>query len=78
MNRLLFLRLTVTAALVLVSNVWAAPAPWYRWKSTADGKTFCAQTPPGSGWMRVEGPFDNGRCVKREPGDGDGLIRKKH
>jgi hypothetical protein len=63
-------------ALLACSAALAAPAPWYLWKSTADGKTFCSQTPPGAGWVRFKGPYDNGRCVQREPGDGDGLIRK--
>lgn len=68
--------LLILSAIVCGPAALAAPAPWYLWKSTVDGKTFCSQTPPGDGWMRFKGPFDNGRCVKREPGDGDGLIRK--
>jgi hypothetical protein len=63
-------------ALLLCNAVLAAPAPWYLWKSKVDGTTFCSQTSPGEAWVRFKGPFDNGRCVKREPGDGDGLIRK--
>lgn len=64
------------AALLACGAAFAAPAPWYLWKSTVDSKTFCSQTSPGDGWVRLQGPFDNGRCVKREPGDGDGRVRK--
>ncbi|MET1077588.1 MAG: hypothetical protein ABWY06_06155 [Pseudomonas sp.] len=45
----------------------AAPAPWYQWRSLADGALFCAQFSPGAGWERVAGPFDNARCAE-QPG----------
>lgn len=71
-----FLRhLALLGAMTACAAALAAPAPWYLWKSNADGKTFCSQASPGDGWFRFKGPFDNGRCVKREPGDGDGRVR---
>ncbi|WP_229722780.1 hypothetical protein [Xylophilus rhododendri] len=40
----------------------AAPAPWYRWRSLANGSEACAQASPGAGWQRVEGPFIDAAC----------------
>lgn len=28
----------------------------------------CAQTSPGSGWVRIAGPFDNAQCRKHDDG----------
>ncbi|HEX5394135.1 MAG TPA: hypothetical protein VFW68_12680 [Rhodocyclaceae bacterium] len=70
-------KLVLSFAVLLTYGIaFAAPAPWYLWRSNVDGQTFCSQTSPGDGWVRFKGPFDNGRCAKREPGDGDGLVRK--
>lgn len=38
------------------------PAPWYNWKSKYDGKIFCSQTSPGSGWELYSGPYKDARC----------------
>jgi hypothetical protein len=43
----------------------AEPAPWYQWRSKADGKRVCAQTSLGPGWERAAGPFRDSRCEKR-------------
>ncbi len=40
----------------------AAPAPWYVWRSRLNGSEHCAQVAPGTGWMRVRGPFRDLRC----------------
>lgn len=42
----------------------AAPAPWYKWRSKADGAEFCAQTPPGQGWEQSAGPYQDAHCKK--------------
>lgn len=57
------LALAVAAALFAISAL-AAPAPWYKWRSKVDGKTFCTQGIPGQGWERVGGPYRNARCEK--------------
>jgi len=55
--------LTLMAAVTLTA--WAAPAPWYQWKSKRTGKLLCAQTPLGQGWEIHDGPFQDARCLKR-------------
>ena len=59
-RRALLLGLALYAASAL-----AAPAPWYQWRSQADGTLFCAQVSPGAGWERFAGPFDNAGCKDR-------------
>lgn len=44
------------------SLAFAAPAPWYKWKSTLDGKIACFQVSPGVGWLKDSGPYDDARC----------------
>jgi hypothetical protein len=57
--------LVAAAMLVLfVSSAFAAPAPWYRWRSKLDGTVACAQTSPGEGWERIGGPYRDARCEK--------------
>ena len=41
------------------------PAPWYKFRSKVDGKTYCLQTKPGPGWERVDGPFKDSHCTIR-------------
>ena len=41
----------------------AAPAPWFKWRSQADGKEVCAQTMPGA-WEKVRGPYMDAQCKK--------------
>jgi hypothetical protein len=56
------------AALLLaacISQTIAAPAPFYQWRSKADGKIVCSQTPLGPGWERAAGPFRDSHCEKR-------------
>ncbi|MET3134428.1 hypothetical protein AAKU55_004724 [Oxalobacteraceae bacterium GrIS 1.11] len=43
---------------------WAGPAPWYQWRSRADGHYACRQTTPGFGWERAIGPYKDSRCEK--------------
>ncbi len=40
----------------------AESAPWYLWDSALDGKTQCAQFPPGKDWTKVDGSFSNSSC----------------
>ena len=42
----------------------AKPAPWFQWRSKADGALACAQTPLGPGWERAAGPYRDARCEK--------------
>lgn len=49
-------------ALALPVPASAAPAPWYWWTSKLDGKRVCAQSMPGQGWERGEGPFTQAGC----------------
>lgn len=55
--------LAVASALFAIS-VLAAPALWYKWRSKLDGKEVCAQTSPGRGWEKVDGPYRDARCDK--------------
>jgi hypothetical protein len=41
----------------------AQSAPWYKWRNS-QGREFCLQNDPGSGWTRVAGPFKDARCEK--------------
>ncbi|MCC2959036.1 hypothetical protein LK540_01125 [Massilia sp. IC2-278] len=42
----------------------ARPAPWFQWRSKADGSLACSQTPLGPGWERAAGPYRDARCEK--------------
>ena len=42
----------------------ARPAPWFQWRSKADGALACSQTPLGPGWERAAGPYRDARCEK--------------
>lgn len=42
----------------------AKPAPWYQWRSKADGQLACSQTPLGPGWERAAGSYRDSRCEK--------------
>jgi hypothetical protein len=43
----------------------AAPAPWYQWRSKANGNMVCAQTSLGDGWAKFAGPYRDARCELR-------------
>jgi hypothetical protein len=45
----------------------AAPAPWFQWRSKANGSLACSQTPLGPGWEKFSGPYRDARCAKRMP-----------
>ncbi|AVO40511.1 hypothetical protein [Simplicispira suum] len=55
-------RLVVICALLLAQLAWAAPAPWYWWRSKVDGVRICAQISPGPGWDRDSGPYQGPQC----------------
>jgi len=42
----------------------AAPAPWFQWRSKANGNLVCSQTPLGPGWTKFTGPYRDARCEK--------------
>ncbi len=48
----------------LAAGAIAKPAPWYQWRSKADGQLACSQTPLGPGWERAAGPYQGARCEK--------------
>lgn len=64
MRRALSVLLLAASTLAL-----AAPAPWYLWKSRADGSLFCAQASPGEGWERGTLPYADAGCRRplRQP-----------
>jgi len=62
-NLLLTGSITSLLACVCVAAL-AGPAPWYTWRSKADGKQFCAQTSLGPGWEKAGGPFKDSHCTK--------------
>ncbi len=45
--------------------VFAAPAPWFYWRSKVDGQRVCAQTSPGAGWAKDSLPYDGPGCAPR-------------
>jgi len=45
----------------------AEPAPWFQWRSKANGSLACAQTLLGPGWEKIDGPYRDARCEKRKP-----------
>jgi hypothetical protein len=51
--------------LALPAVTGAFPAPWYQWRSKADARLACAQTPLGPGWEQASGPYRDARCEKR-------------
>lgn len=52
------------ACLLFCASALAVPAPWYLWRSKLDGRTFCAQAFPGTGWEKAAGPYRDARCEK--------------
>ena len=58
---------TIVGACVLAAVCTAAaakPAPWFQWRSKANGSLTCSQTPLGPGWERAAGPYRDARCEK--------------
>lgn len=52
------------AIALIATAAWAAPAPWFKWRSKADGQQVCAQTPLGTGWEKATGPYQDSHCEK--------------
>jgi hypothetical protein len=50
--------------ILFCASLFAAPAPWYKWRSKLNGKEFCTQTSPGEGWEQVRIPYKDARCEK--------------
>lgn len=63
----IFSRIVFTAAVLTVSLAQAGPAPWYQWRSKADGQLACSQTALGPGWVKFSGPYRDARCEFRIP-----------
>ena len=59
--------LALGLALAVPILLQAAPAPWFQWRSKANGSLVCSQTPLGPGWVKFDGPYRDGRCEKRLP-----------
>lgn len=55
----------VLALSALSGAAFAAPAPWYYWRSKVDGARVCAQTSPGSGWERDSAAYEGPGCQPR-------------
>ncbi|MCB5184470.1 hypothetical protein LG201_04565 [Methylobacillus gramineus] len=56
--------LCLITSLLATLGASAAPAQWYLWQSKLDGKLVCLQTPPGPGWTKINGPFNNSDCTR--------------
>ena len=65
MRRTSLLVVALGTLLALALPAAAQPAPWYLYESKTNGRTTCAQTSPGEGWRRIDGPFLDGRCSRR-------------
>ncbi|MBQ5949655.1 hypothetical protein [Massilia sp. ST3] len=63
---MIFHRIAIAlAALVLAGHsAFAAPAPYYQWRSTLNGALACSQTPLGEGWVKASGPYRDAHCEK--------------
>jgi len=44
---------------------FAAPAPWFYWKSVVTGERVCSQFTPGDGWVQENTPYKDARCASR-------------
>ncbi|WP_233168350.1 hypothetical protein [Xylophilus sp. ASV27] len=55
-------RILLLLVFLLPLGLAAAPAPWYQWRSLLDGTRVCAQTSPGEGWARADGPYSDAAC----------------
>jgi hypothetical protein len=60
-----FLLFAAASFLFLAPRVEAKPAPWYKWQSVT-GDKVCAQTSPGTDWVRLEITYVDGRCQFRD------------
>ena len=49
---------------LVLTGAWAAPAPWFKWRSKANGQQVCSQTPLGPGWEKATGPYQDSHCEK--------------
>ena len=47
------------------AGAWAAPAPWYWWRSKVDGVRVCAQVSLGPGWARDSDPYQGPGCAPK-------------
>jgi len=62
------MKLSTFVSGILIATVCAGalarPAPWFQWRSKADGALACSQSPLGPGWERAAGPYRDARCEK--------------
>ena len=62
------MKLSTFVSGILIATVCAGalakPAPWFQWRSKANGSLACSQTPLGPGWERAAGPYRDARCEK--------------
>ena len=54
----------LSCTLLLPAMLDAAPAPWYQWRSKANGGLVCSQTQLGPGWEKADGPYRDAHCEK--------------
>jgi hypothetical protein len=59
--------LLLLSTLLMPPGLRAEPAPYHLWRSKLDGKQVCSQTPLGSGWEKVAGPFRDSQCSRPLP-----------
>ena len=58
------LRLLALCALLTSTLSVAAPAHWHWWQSKLDGRLFCSQASPGSGWDKQPRAFRDMHCKR--------------
>ena len=51
----------VLAAALACGAALSQPSTYFLWKHTS-GKTMCNPDSPGSGWVKVGGPFEDSNC----------------
>ncbi|MFN9473294.1 hypothetical protein [Acidovorax sp.] len=59
------LRAGALACALAATAAFAAPAPWFYWRSKVDGQRVCAQTSPGQGWVKDSQPYEGPGCTPR-------------
>ena len=50
---------------LVAGSALARPAPWYWWASRTGDDRVCAQSSPGTGWLREATAFRDSHCSQR-------------
>lgn len=60
----MFRKLLLLTMVVFVTMAYAAPAPWYKWRSKLNAHVLCSQTSPGEGWEQLSQAYQDARCER--------------